>query len=75
MFIFLSRDSGSSHHVLLHWVAFYDQLLKAAIGKSKIINKALQDIGMGRYQWHLFSLCGMGWLADKHVFTIVSQSK
>lgn len=34
-------------------------------GKSKIINKAIQDIGMGRYQWQLFVLCGFGWLADK----------
>jgi hypothetical protein len=33
--------------------------------KSRIINKAIQDIGMGRYQWELFTLCGMGWLADK----------
>ncbi|KAI1338497.1 MFS general substrate transporter [Xylariaceae sp. FL0016] len=32
--------------------------------KSKLINKAIQDIGMGRYQWELFVLCGFGWLAD-----------
>ncbi|KAL2013102.1 hypothetical protein VTN00DRAFT_627 [Thermoascus crustaceus] len=32
--------------------------------KAKIINKAIQDIGMGRYQWELFVLCGFGWLAD-----------
>lgn len=32
--------------------------------KSKVINKALQDIGMGGYQWRLFVLCGFGWLAD-----------
>ncbi|CBF77418.1 hypothetical protein AN4482.2 [Aspergillus nidulans FGSC A4] len=32
--------------------------------KSKIINRAIQDIGMGRYQWELFCLCGFGWLAD-----------
>ncbi|KAL2216568.1 major facilitator superfamily domain-containing protein [Thermoascus aurantiacus ATCC 26904] len=32
--------------------------------KAKVINKALQDIGMGRYQWELFVLCGFGWLAD-----------
>lgn len=32
--------------------------------KSKVINKAIQDIGMGRYQWSLFVLCGFGWLAD-----------
>ena len=33
--------------------------------KSKVINKAIQDIGMGPYQWKLFVLCGFGWLADK----------
>ncbi|KAL9000240.1 MAG: hypothetical protein Q9169_001142 [Polycauliona sp. 2 TL-2023] len=32
--------------------------------KSKVINKAITDIGMGRYQWSLFALCGFGWLAD-----------
>jgi hypothetical protein len=29
-----------------------------------VINRAIQDIGMGRYQWGLFILCGMGWVAD-----------
>ncbi|KAI9816985.1 MAG: hypothetical protein M1832_004969 [Thelocarpon impressellum] len=32
--------------------------------KSKIINKAIQDIGMGTYNWQLFVLCGFGWFAD-----------
>jgi len=32
--------------------------------KAIVINKAIQDIGMGRYQWELFVLCGFGWLAD-----------
>ncbi|KAH8671033.1 sugar transporter [Xylariales sp. PMI_506] len=32
--------------------------------KSKLINKAIQDIGMGRYTWQLFVLCGFGWFAD-----------
>lgn len=32
--------------------------------KSKVINKAIQDIGMGRYQWQLFVLAGFGWFAD-----------
>lgn len=32
--------------------------------KSKVINRAIQDIGMGPYQWKLFVLCGFGWLAD-----------
>ncbi|PWI75166.1 hypothetical protein PCL_05824 [Purpureocillium lilacinum] len=32
--------------------------------KSKLINKAIQDIGMGSYNWQLFVLCGFGWFAD-----------
>ncbi|KAJ5101989.1 hypothetical protein NUU61_004211 [Penicillium alfredii] len=32
--------------------------------KAKIINRAILDIGMGRYQWSLFILCGFGWVAD-----------
>ncbi|KAJ5054111.1 uncharacterized protein L3040_000394 [Drepanopeziza brunnea f. sp. 'multigermtubi'] len=32
--------------------------------KSKVINKAIQDIGMGRYNYQLFILCGFGWYAD-----------
>ncbi|KAM5449844.1 hypothetical protein MaudCBS49596_004606 [Microsporum audouinii] len=32
--------------------------------KSMVINRAVQDIGMGRYQWQLFILCGFGWFAD-----------
>lgn len=38
------------------------------IGKSKVINKAIQDIGLGWYNWQLFALCGFGWFADKLVF-------
>lgn len=33
--------------------------------KSKLINKAIGDIGMGSYNWQLFILCGFGWMADK----------
>ncbi|KAG5948646.1 hypothetical protein E4U53_006221 [Claviceps sorghi] len=32
--------------------------------KSRLINKAIGDIGMGRYNWQLFVLCGFGWFAD-----------
>ncbi|KAJ6624260.1 major facilitator superfamily domain-containing protein [Mycena sp. CBHHK59/15] len=31
--------------------------------KARILNDALQDIGMGRYQWGLFVVAGFGWLA------------
>lgn len=43
------------------------KLIFTEIGKSKVINKAIQDIGMGTYQWQLFVLCGFGWMADKYV--------
>ena len=33
--------------------------------KSKVINKAIQDVNMGRYNWELFVLAGFGWFADK----------
>ena len=42
----------------------------SCIVKSKVINKAIQDIGMGRYNWELFVLCGFGWFADKYVFLL-----
>ncbi|KAF8876390.1 MFS general substrate transporter [Infundibulicybe gibba] len=32
--------------------------------KAGVLNDALQDIGMGRYQWGLFVVAGFGWLAD-----------
>ncbi|MCJ1454101.1 hypothetical protein MMC28_004451, partial [Mycoblastus sanguinarius] len=40
--------------------------------KSKVINKAITDIGMGMYQWELFVLCGFGWLADNLVLQVVA---
>ncbi|WPG98919.1 Hypothetical protein R9X50_00171900 [Acrodontium crateriforme] len=32
--------------------------------KATVINLAIQDIGMGYYQWAMFVLCGCGWMAD-----------
>lgn len=43
----------------------FDQDSDQFTGKAKVINRAIQDIGMGRYQWELFILCGLGWVADK----------
>ena len=31
--------------------------------KAAIINSAFQQIGMGKYQWKLFALCGFGWVS------------
>ncbi|KAF8127689.1 MFS general substrate transporter [Boletus edulis] len=33
-------------------------------GKARILNHAIQDIGMGKYQWYLFVVTGFGWFAD-----------
>lgn len=42
--------------------------------KSIVINKAIQDVGMGRYNWNLFFLCGIGWLSDKYVYLNCSST-
>ncbi|MCJ1460729.1 hypothetical protein MMC28_011111 [Mycoblastus sanguinarius] len=45
-------------------------LLKGAIdpvyeGKAQVLNTAIQEIGMGRYQWQLFVVVGgFGWASD-----------
>lgn len=45
-------------------------LLKGALdpayeGKAQVLNTAIQDIGMGRYQWQLFVVVGgFGWASD-----------
>ena len=32
--------------------------------KANVLNRAIQDIGMGRYQWQLFVVIGFGWASD-----------
>ncbi|KAF2633556.1 transporter [Macroventuria anomochaeta] len=32
--------------------------------KARVLNKAIQDIGMGLYQWKLFVVIGFGWAMD-----------
>lgn len=32
--------------------------------KARVLNRAVQDIGMGRYQWQLFVVIGFGWAQD-----------
>lgn len=32
--------------------------------KARLLNEAIQEIGMGRYQWSLFLVAGFGWFAD-----------
>ena len=42
--------------------------------KASIINSAFQHIGMGRYQWKLFLLCGFGWVHFLGFFHSLSLS-
>lgn len=44
-------------------------VLKGAIdpvyeAKAQLLNDAIQDIGMGWYQWQLFVVVGFGWASD-----------
>jgi len=32
--------------------------------KSHLLNRAMQEIGMGKYQWYLFVVAGFGWFSD-----------
>lgn len=32
--------------------------------KSRLVSKAIDEIGFGRYQWGLFFIAGFGWFAD-----------
>lgn len=45
-------------------IAEQEGLKPTFVAKCNIINKALSDIGMGRYQWELFFAGGFGWFAD-----------
>ncbi|CUM64499.1 uncharacterized protein PRCAT00002104001 [Priceomyces carsonii] len=40
--------------------------------KVKLLNDALQDIGMGRFQWTLFVVAGFGWFMDNFWMLSVS---
>jgi hypothetical protein len=45
--------------------------------KAQILNDAIQDIGMGKYQWHLLIVAGFGWFSDNvclHFFVHLSKS-
>lgn len=32
--------------------------------KAAVLNRAIKDIGMGKYQWQLFIVVGFGWASD-----------
>ncbi|KAL5495861.1 MFS1_1 [Sanghuangporus weigelae] len=43
---------------------FDDSIDPVYQAKARILNHAIQEIGMGKYQWQLFCVAGFGWFAD-----------
>ena len=41
--------------------------------KAAIVNAAFHHIGMGKYQWKLFALCGFGWVQHPKEFSQRTQ--
>jgi MFS family permease len=41
-----------------------DELDPVYAAKARILNNAIQEIGMGKYQWQLFGVVGFGWASD-----------
>ncbi|KLO16507.1 MFS general substrate transporter [Schizopora paradoxa] len=63
-----NNDSGSELQKDIYDDDAVDPIYRA---KSHILNEAIQEIGMGRYQWWLFVVAGFGWFADS-VWPVVS---
>ncbi|KAI0729163.1 MFS general substrate transporter [Fomitopsis betulina] len=32
--------------------------------KARVLNAAVREVGMGKYQWYLFAVAGFGWFSD-----------
>jgi len=64
------HSSPSINHELTNEEELVPTLLKGALdpvyeGKARVLNTAIQEIGMGRYQWQLFIVVGgFGWASD-----------
>lgn len=68
-----SHDSGRAQHTT-HEVPPLDHAPEGVLeagsldpvyaAKARVLNKAIQEIGMGRYQWQLFIVIGFGWAQD-----------
>ncbi|KAK7423836.1 hypothetical protein QQZ08_008880 [Neonectria magnoliae] len=66
-------DSPIAHHGRRDSIAsgLYDEAIipKGALdpvyeAKARVLNRAIRDIGMGKYQWELFVVIGFGWASD-----------
>lgn len=41
--------------------------------KSELVNKCMQEIGFGRYQYELFVVTGFGWITDNLLVAYINQ--
>jgi MFS family permease len=71
------RDFGREFEGALPEGTTLDPVYEA---KARVLNRAIQEIGMGRYQWQLFVVIGFGWASDNLwpittslIFTAVSN--
>ncbi|KAH6894047.1 MFS general substrate transporter [Coprinopsis sp. MPI-PUGE-AT-0042] len=63
------NDRNSSSEEVIHGKHFesvYDEntIDSSYLAKARVLNDAIQDIGMGKYQWGLFVVTGFGYFAD-----------
>ena len=75
------HSTPSLSNVLPNEEELVPTLLKGSIdpvyeGKAQVLNSAIQDIGMGWYQWQLFLVVGGSYIFKKQsaVFTLHSTS-
>jgi hypothetical protein len=67
-----THDSPQSPSAETYTLVTEDEADKSAIdgldpvyaAKARVLNRAIQDIGMGSYQWQLFVVIGFGWAQD-----------
>ncbi|KAL4064816.1 major facilitator superfamily domain-containing protein [Scleroderma yunnanense] len=57
----VKEDSLQAHTTDIYTAGSLDPVYHA---KAKILNDAFQEIGIGKYQWHLFFVAGLGWSSD-----------
>ncbi|KAG8892389.1 hypothetical protein FRB99_002738, partial [Tulasnella sp. 403] len=62
-------DKVFAHHSIVDVRHDGDMLPEGAVdpvyqAKAEVLNKAIQDIGFGRYQQFLFVVTGFGWMVD-----------
>ncbi|KAL8696948.1 MAG: hypothetical protein Q9201_007395 [Fulgogasparrea decipioides] len=58
------NDNSSVDEVKTTPVLDQDSVDPVYQAKAHVLNNAIQQIGMGKYQWELFVLVGFGWASD-----------